>query len=63
MATDDPERGEARLGALSDDVEAGADRRARKPLALGELARFRATMPRMRQPSARLLREMRDEGL
>jgi prevent-host-death family protein len=39
--------------------------RPKRPLAqvLDDLAAFRATMPRMRRPSAELLREMRDEGL
>jgi antitoxin (DNA-binding transcriptional repressor) of toxin-antitoxin stability system len=36
--------------------------RPRKPLPLQELAAFRATMPRLRRPSAELLREARDEG-
>jgi hypothetical protein len=30
---------------------------------LDDLAAFRATMPRLRRPSAELLREARDEGL
>ena len=34
----------------------------RKPLPLKELAAFRAAMPRLRQPAAELLRELRDEG-
>lgn len=36
---------------------------AKHPLRLDELAAFRATMPRLRRPSAELLREARDEGL
>lgn len=34
---------------------------AKKPLPLDELKAFRATMPRLRRPSARLLRDMRNE--
>lgn len=37
--------------------------RPRHPLRLDDLAAFRADMPRLRRPSAELLREMRDEGL
>ena len=39
--------------------------RPKRPLeqVLDDLAAFRATMPRIRRPSAELLREMRDEGL
>jgi hypothetical protein len=33
------------------------------PLRLDELALFRATMPRLRGPSAELLHEARDKGL
>jgi prevent-host-death family protein len=33
----------------------------RKPLALEELAAFRATMPSLGRPSAEILREIRDE--
>lgn len=69
----------ARLSELLDRVEAGHEfviaRRGkavahlspatgpRKPLPLGELAAFRASMPRLRRPAAELLREVRDEGL
>ena len=69
----------ARLNELLDRVEAGQEvvitRRGKpvahlspavgpkKPLPLGELAGFRASMPRLRCPSADLLREARDEGL
>ena len=35
----------------------------KKPLPLRELAEFRATMPRLRRPSAKLLHEIRDESL
>lgn len=35
----------------------------KKPLPLGELAEFRATMPLLRRPAAAVLREIRDEGL
>ena len=69
----------ARLSELLDKVEAGQEvvitRRGkavahlslvlgpRKALPLGELAGFRASMPRLRRPAAELLREARDEGL
>ena len=69
----------ARLSELLDKVEAGHEvvitRRGkavahlspatgpRKPLPLGELAAFRASMPRLRRPAAQLLREVRDEGM
>lgn len=68
----------ANLSALLDKVERGEEvvitRHGRavaqlkspevpkKPLAVDELEAFRARMPRLRRPSARLLREMRDEG-
>ena len=68
----------ARLGGLIDRVEAGEEviitrhgrpaarvqrpARERRPLPLEDLAAFRAGMPRLRRPSAELLREMRDEG-
>lgn len=68
----------ARLSELLDKVEAGEEvvvtRHGRavarilsavhpkRPLPLDDLAAFRATMPRLRRPSARLLREARDEG-
>ena len=66
----------ARLSELLDNVEAGQDviitRRGKavahlsaavgpkEPLPLQELARFRATMPRLRRPAAELLRDLRD---
>lgn len=69
----------ARLGELLDRVESGENVivtrrgrtvarivfvwRRRLPLPLEELAAFRATMPRLRKSSARLLREARDEEL
>ena len=37
--------------------------RPKHPLMLDDLAAFRATMPRLRRPSAELLRAARDEGL
>ena len=37
--------------------------RQKHPLRLDDLAGFRAGMPRLRRPSAELLRETRDEGL
>ena len=79
MVTVNLARAKARLSELLDKVEEGQEvvitRRGRavahlspaarpqKPLPLGELARFRATMPRLRRPAAELLREIRDEGL
>ena len=36
--------------------------RPKTPLRLKDLAKFRASMPRLRCPSAELLRELRDEG-
>ena len=36
--------------------------RSKTALRLKDLAEFRATMPRLRRPSAELLREVRDEG-
>jgi prevent-host-death family protein len=68
----------AHLSELLDKVEAGEEviitRHGRAvahihsvlppkhPLRLDDLAAFRATMPRLRRPSAELLREARDEG-
>lgn len=69
----------AHLSELLDKVEAGEEvvitrhgravahirpaLRPKQPLQLDDLAEFRATMPRLRRPSAELLREARDEGL
>jgi prevent-host-death family protein len=69
----------AHLSELLDKVEAGEEviitrhgravahirpvSRPKNPLGLDDLAAFRATMPRLRRPSADLLRETRDEGL
>lgn len=79
MVTVNLARAKARLSELLDKVEEGQEvvitrrgkavahlspaARQQKPLPLEELARFRATMPRLRRPSAELLREIRDEGL
>lgn len=79
MVTVNLARAKARLSELLDKVEEGQEvvitrrgravahlspaARPRKPLPLGELARFRAAMPRLRRPAAELLREIRDEGL
>ncbi len=68
----------ARLSELLDKVETGEEviitRRGReiarirgvavqkKPVPVDELEAFRATMPRMRTSSAKLLRQLRDEG-
>ncbi len=78
MVTVNLAQAKAHLSELLDKVEAGEDvvitRRGRavahilpashpkQPLALEELAAFRATMRRLRRPSAKLLREVRDEG-
>jgi len=69
----------AHLSELLDKVEAGEEviitrhgravahlhpvSRAKHPLKPDDLAAFRATMPRLRRPSAELLREARDERL
>jgi prevent-host-death family protein len=69
----------AHLSELLDKVEAGEEviitrhgravahihavSRPKHPLMLDGLAAFRATMPRLRRPSADLLREARDEEL
>ena len=79
MVTVSLAQAKARLSELVDKVEAGQEvvitRRGkavahlsavagpRKPLPLRELAGFRATMPRLRRPTAELLREVRDAGL
>ncbi|MBF0093331.1 MAG: type II toxin-antitoxin system prevent-host-death family antitoxin [Alphaproteobacteria bacterium] len=79
MVTVNLAQAKAHLSELLDKVEAGEDvvitrrgravahispaSRPKKPLRLRELAEFRATMPRLRRPSAELLREARDEGL
>ena len=79
MVTVNLAQAKARLSELLDRVEAGQEivitRRGRamahlsavigpkKPLPLGELAGFRASMPRLRRPAAELLREVREEGL
>ena len=69
----------ARLSELLDKVEAGQEViiihrgkavahlsaiiAPRKPLPPGDLAEFRATIPRQQHPATELLRELRDEGL
>ena len=69
----------AHLSELLDKVEAGeavvitrhgrpaaqlrSVARLKRLLPLDDLAAFRATMPRLRRPSAERLRAMRDEGL
>lgn len=69
----------AHLSELLDRVEAGEEvlitrrgravgqispvARPKTPLRLENLAEFRAGMPRLRRPSAELLREARDEAL
>ena len=77
MITVNLAQAKARLSELLDRVESGQDVvitrrgkavaqvsavvRPRKPLPLGDLAAFRAAMPRLRRPAADLLREVRDE--
>ena len=77
MVTVNLAQAKARLSELLDKVEAGEEvvvtrhgravahivpaAHPKRPLPLDELAKFRATMPRLRRPSAELLREMRDE--
>lgn len=79
MVTVNLAQAKAHLSELLDKVEAGEEvvitrrghavahispaARPKKPLRLNELAEFRATMPKLRRPSAELLREARDEGL
>jgi prevent-host-death family protein len=79
MVTVNLVQAKAHLSELLDKVEAGEEvvitrrgrpvahvspvARSKKPLRLQDLAEFRATMPRLRRPSAELLREMRDEGV
>ena len=71
------QRGSIRRARLprNECLEAGITRRGKAvahlspavgpkmPLPLGELARFRASMPFLRRPAADLLRGARDEGL
>ncbi len=79
MVTVNLAHAKAHLSELLDKVEAGEEivitrhgrpvahispaARPKQPLRFQELAEFRATMPRLRRPSAELLREARDEGL
>ncbi|MBK8909023.1 MAG: type II toxin-antitoxin system prevent-host-death family antitoxin [Rhodospirillales bacterium] len=79
MVTVSLAQAKAHLSELLDKVEAGEEvvvtrrgravahispaTRPKKQLRLQELAEFRATMPRLRRPSAELLREARNEGL
>jgi len=79
MVTVNLAQAKAQLSALLDKVEAGEEVvitrhgravahirpaiRPKHPLPLDDLAAFRASMPRLRRPSAELLREARDEGL
>lgn len=79
MVTVNLAQAKAHLSKLLDKVEAGeevvitrrgrpvanisAAARPKEPLRFKELAEFRASMPRLRRPSAELLRETRDEGL
>ena len=78
MVTVNLARAKAHLSELLDKVEAGEEvlitrygravahispvARPKTPVRLKALAEFRATMPRLRRPSADLLREARDEG-
>ena len=77
MVTVSLAQAKARLSELLDKVEAGEEvvvtrhgravarissaAQPKKPIPWDELAAFRATMPSLGQPSAELLREMRDE--
>jgi prevent-host-death family protein len=77
MVTVNLAHAKAHLSELLDKVEAGEEvlvtrhgrpvaqilpaSRAKRPVRLADLAAFRATMPRLRRPSADLLREARDE--
>lgn len=36
--------------------------KTKEPIPLADLAEFRAKMPKLRMPSSKLIREMRDEG-
>ena len=79
MVTVNLARAKAHLSELLDKVEAGEKvvitrhgrpvarvssvARPKQPLRLQALAEFRATMPRLRRPSAELLRAARNEGL
>jgi prevent-host-death family protein len=79
MVTVNLVQAKAHLSELLDKVEAGEEvtitrhgravaclhpvSRAKQPLRLDQLARFRARMPQLRGPSAVLLRETRDTGL
>jgi len=79
MVTVNLVQAKARLSELLDKVEAGEDViitrhgravahihpvwRPKHPLMLDDLAAFRATMARLRRPSAELLREARDKGM
>ena len=78
MVTVNLAQAKARLSELLDKVETGQEvvitRRGKavahlsaaiapkRPLPLSELAGFRASMPRLRSPAAKLVREVRDEG-
>ena len=78
MVTVNLVQAKAHLSELLDKVESGEEviitrhgravahirrvSRPKYPLRLDDLAAFRATMPRLRAPSAELLREVRDEG-
>ena len=77
MVTVNLAQAKARLSELLDKVETGEEivitrhgkaiahisptTCPKKPLRLGKLAEFRATMPRLRRPSAELMSEVRDE--
>ena len=79
MLTVNLAQAKARLSELLDKIEAGEEivitrhgravahlrsaARPKQPLRLDDLAGFRATMPRLRRPSAAALREARDEGM
>ena len=78
MITVNLAQAKAHLSKLLDKVEGGEEllitrqgravahispvTRPKTPLRLKDLAKSRAAMPRLRRPSAELLREVRDEG-
>ena len=79
MVTVNLAQAKARLSELLDKVEAGqeivitrrgkavahlsAAVRPKRPIPLQELEEYRVALPRLRRPSAELLREARDERL
>ena len=78
MLTINLTQAKARLSELLDQVKSGQEititrhgkavarlsavNGPKKPLPLAELAKFRASMPKLSRPSAELIREMRDDN-